>query len=135
MPNDTGPFQIRDFPIALREEIVREAKAQDQSVSEFMVAICLASRAAGWSRAAVPTANGMSNGVTNNQGIENTDKVVSLVHAACELAAADERLPDYLRSSFNRRLQEQQRALAPSRQRRLPAPDLNAPPQAANPYS
>jgi hypothetical protein len=132
MPNDTGPFQIRDFPIALREEIVREAKAQDQSVSEFMVAICLASRSAGWSRAAVPTANGMSNGVTNKHGVEIVDRVATLVHAACELAAADERLPEYLRAGFNRRLQEQQRALAPARaprQRRLPPPDdpLTAP--------
>jgi hypothetical protein len=52
---ETSAFNVRDFPTALREEIVREAKAADMSVGEFLTAVCLAAREAGWSRAVVLT--------------------------------------------------------------------------------
>jgi hypothetical protein len=131
---DMGPleaWQIREFPRELRQAIVNEAKARRMSPGEFATRVFVAARDAGWDSFAPPTGGVVTNGSVPPKRVDAPDALSRLIAAACELAAADERLPDYLRSGFNRRLQEQQRALAPSRpsrQRRLPAPNLSPPP-------
>jgi hypothetical protein len=123
---DMGPleaWQIREFPRELRQAIVNEAKARRMSPGEFATRVFVAARDAGWDSFAPA-------GLAPERA-DAPDALSRLIAAACELAAANERLPDYLRSGFNRRLQEQQRALAPprpSRQRRLAPPDLSPPP-------
>jgi hypothetical protein len=51
MQEDLGPleaWQIREFPRALRQEIVNEAKTRQMSPGEFATRIFLAARDAGW---------------------------------------------------------------------------------------
>lgn len=47
---ERAPFSIREFSVELRKEIVAEAEANKQSVGDFVEAVCLAARAAGWLR-------------------------------------------------------------------------------------
>jgi hypothetical protein len=87
---DRAAFQIRDFSISLRKEIVEEADANRQSVGEFMTAVCLAAREQGWLRAVVP-----QNGMSNVKPAELT--------ALIQIATADG-LPRYLRRGAARQI-------------------------------
>jgi hypothetical protein len=125
---EVATWAIKDFSVALRQQITRAARQADCTVAEWLHGHFQRHGVDGQMfdpvqlNPVVPAAP---------EPADASDALSRLIGAACELAAADARLPDYLRSGFNRRLQEQQRALAPSRpsrQRRLPAPDLNSPP-------
>jgi hypothetical protein len=48
-----SPWQIREFPESLRDDIVKQAKAERVSVSEFVTGHMAALRDAGWNRADV----------------------------------------------------------------------------------
>jgi hypothetical protein len=87
---EQAPFQIRDFPVALREEIVREAKANEMSVGEFMTGVCLAARNAGWSRATrrEHDANGLSNGLPSLPDCEMLLGIIGQPNAPRWLRAA-----------------------------------------------
>ena len=96
MTEDTAPvalFQIRDFPVELREAIVREAKANDRTVGDFMTAVCTVARANGWLRTAANTAihtviQPVSSAGSPAPAGTTAAAVATLVDAACHLAAA-----------------------------------------------
>lgn len=108
----TAAFQIRDFPIALREEIVRAAKEADMTVADFVAGICLQAREAGWIRATPLRANGLTN--TQDAEIAN---LCRLTEAACKLAEYRERMPKRIAGRLGAAIRA---ALPPVR--RLPAP-------------
>ncbi len=114
---ERAPFQIREFPVALREEIVKEAKANDLSVGEFMVAVCTAAREAGWIRArpAKAAANGVSNGQTTTG---EASAIATLIEAACRLAGT-KGVNRSVRSHGNKAIERQLAGYA----RALPAPE------------
>lgn len=68
---ERAPFSIREFSVELRKEIVAEAEANKQSVGDFLEAVCVAARQAGWLRAAGQTKTlALSNRMTDGQLIE-----------------------------------------------------------------
>ena len=50
-----APWQIREFPESLREAIIKQAKQEKVSVSEFVTGHMAALRDAGWPRGGVST--------------------------------------------------------------------------------
>lgn len=54
---ERAAFSVRNFSVELRQEIVAEAERNRLSVGEFLEAICLAAKAAGWTRAALDDAD------------------------------------------------------------------------------
>ena len=75
-----SPWQIREFPETLRDDIVKQAKLEKVSVSEFVTAHMAALRDAGWSR------GGASNGVQTVNQPRKPDPL-ALLSAATAVAA------------------------------------------------
>lgn len=84
--DERAPFQIRDFPIALREEIVRAAKDADLTVSDFTAGIFIQAREAGWTRSVQVHNNPAANGLSNKQNTEIAQNIALLVGALCQLS-------------------------------------------------
>jgi hypothetical protein len=118
---EVATWAIKDFSVALRQQITRAARLQDCTVAEWLHGHFQRHGVDGQMFDPVQLNPVVPSGAPERA--DAPDALSRLIAAACELAAANERLPDYLRSGFNRRLQEQQRALAPPRQRRLTSPD------------
>jgi len=90
-PNDDnlGPpseWQIRRFPSGLREQVVAEAKREGMPVAEFLTAVLIVAREAGWPRAvdAVPRLQTAANGTA----LAPVDALGGLIAAAVTVAQA-----------------------------------------------
>lgn len=116
MVEQRAPFQIRDFPVSLREEIVRAAKDAEMTVSDFATGVFVQAREAGWVRA-VPTRGSAANGLSNTQDTEIAQNISLLVEAACRLAST-KGVNQAFRKSANRTLAQRVAAYGAA----LPAP-------------
>ena len=90
-PNENlGPpmeWQIRRFPAGLREQVVAAAKREGMPVAEFVTALLIVAREAGWPRAVGETGRLIEAAKPPPQTALNDDLAL-WVTLACQVAAA-----------------------------------------------
>lgn len=91
-----GPWQIKEFPEALREDITRQAKLERLTVGEFVTGHMAALRDAGWPRGGLPINPTLNHG----QPITLTD-LGRAIDMACKVAEYGERMPVGMRNIAN----------------------------------
>lgn len=82
-----APWQIREFPEKLREDIIRQAKEEKVSVSEFVTAHFVALRDAGWAQ------GGASNGMQTVKRSPSIDRIALLTAVTALSAATQRKIP------------------------------------------
>lgn len=82
-----APWQIREFPEKLREDIIRQAKEEKVSVSEFVTAHFVALRDAGWVR------GGASNGLQTVKRPQGIDRIALLTAVTALASATQSKIP------------------------------------------
>jgi hypothetical protein len=91
MQEDLGPpseWQIRRFPSGLREQVVAAAKREGMPVAEFVTALLIVAREAGWPRAVGETGRLIEAAKPPPQTALNDDDTALWVTLACQVAAA-----------------------------------------------
>lgn len=78
----TSAWQIRDFPEALRQEVIRQAKAEKVSVPEFVIGHMIALRDAGWPQPGEPGGEGAGTPRTD-VSLADVERAIAM---ACNLA-------------------------------------------------
>lgn len=92
-----GPWQIKEFPEALREDITRQAKLERLTVGEFVTGHMAALRDAGWPRGGLPINPTLNHG----QPVTLTD-LSRAIDMACKVAEYGDRMPVQTRTLANR---------------------------------
>lgn len=106
---EVAPWQIKEFPVEIREELTKVAKARSQTVGAFLTDILVEYRDAGWPERAVVT---LSNSTANFVKPPDPDRLHQAIASLAMLAQHEADIPPPAWRAAHRLLGREMRALA-----------------------